>query len=274
MRFLIFFLLLSTELAAQSLSDVLTPYLQELPTKVQVNIAVESLKGRNQSFFHQADERIPAASVIKLPIMVEAMEWVKNGRLALDSLHLLLESEKVGGSGILHTYPPNSRVTYRELVTLMMTHSDNMATNILIRKLGMDQINQRIRAMGLSQSQLNRVMIDTAAVKRGIENYVTTREMNTILTKIYKKKLVTPSLCEQMIDILKQNKDTKAIASLLPATTAIAHKTGTLTYVRGDVGIVYARKPFVLSVFVRGTTTEEANLIIGRLAEICFKHFN
>ena len=271
-------LLMPAWMQAQSLPAKLTAYLNTLPSSVTVSLAVESLTDQT-SFYHNADDRSPSASIIKLPVMVEAMEQVKAGTFVLTEKHLLTEAEKAGGSGVLQTYAAGSPVTNLELVTLMMTHSDNTATNILIHTLGRDAINRRIKAMGLRQTQLNRIMMDTAAVRRGIENYVTAREMNTLLTAIYRQQVATPALCGQMLDILKQNTDTLTIPRLIPKTgsagpVAIAHKTGTLAYVRGDAGIVYARRPFVMSVLVRGTTTEKAEQIIGELALHCFTHFD
>lgn len=274
------FLLLPAFVTAQSLPDQLTAYLQKLPTTTKVSIAVESLAPADATtFYHRADERIPSASIIKLPIMIEAMEWVKDGRINPDEIHILTDSEKAGGDGVLKTYQHRSRISYRDLITLMITHSDNTATNILIKEIGMENINQRIQGLGLSKSQLNRVMMDTAAVRRGVENYVTAREMNGLLRKIYRKEIVSPDLCDQMLDILKRNEDTKTIPRLLPnnsanAPVAVAHKTGTLAYVRGDVGIVYAKTPFVLSVLVEGATTDVAEQLIGEIALICFRYFN
>ncbi|MGV3560448.1 serine hydrolase [Larkinella arboricola] len=271
MKFLLF-LLLPALAMAQKLPHHLKGYLQKIPDTVQVSVAVEELEGKTQ-FYHRADELPPAASVIKVPIMVETMEQVKTGQFDLEKIHILQDAEKTGGSGILKTYPDQSRLTNREVLTLMMTHSDNTATNILIRELGMDNINQRMRSLGLTRSQLNRVMLDTLAVKQGRENRVTAREMNALLRKIYRKEVATPALCDQMIEILKGNRDQKTFRMFLPPSAVIAHKTGELTYVRGDVGIFYVRKPFLLSVFVQGTTTEDAERIIGEIAQICYNQF-
>lgn len=270
------FLLLrmTTPTQGQALTDSLQAYLTHLPSAARVSIAVQSLGHPNQQFSHRANERVPSASVIKLPIMLEVMERVKAGQLNLDKVHTLLASEKVGGSGLLQNYPDQSPVSYRELLRLMMVASDNTATNIFIQLLGRDAINQRIRTIGLTQSQLNRIMMDTLAAKQGRENYVTAQEMNQLLTKIYRHQVATPALCNQMIEILKQNTDRVTIPRLLPQSVVVAHKTGTLAYVRGDAGIVYAREPFVLSVMVEGIPTPEAEQIIGEIALICYQHFS
>lgn len=264
MKFFLF-LLLPALATAQTLPQHLTTYLKKLPATAQVSVAVEELAGKT-TFYHRADDLPPAASVIKLPIMVETMEQVKAGQFDLDKIHLLQDAEKTGGSGILQTYPAQSQLTNREVLTLMMTHSDNTATNILIRELGMDKINQRMRSLGLMQSVLNRLMLDTLAVKQG-------REMNALLKKIYRREVATPALCDQMIEILKGNRDQKTFRMFLPPSTVIAHKTGELTYVRGDVGIFYVTKPFLLSVFVQGVSTQEAERMIGEIAQLCYNQF-
>ena len=270
------FLLLSMTITApcQSLTDSLTAYLRRLPANVRVSLTTKSLTDENVTFSHRADERVPSASVIKLAIMLEAMERVKAGTLNLESIHTLVKSEKVGGSGILQNYPDQSQVSYRELLRLMMVESDNTATNIFINLLNRDAINQRMRAIGLTKSQLNRIMMDTLAAKQGRENYVTSQEMSTLLEKIYRHQVVTPKLCDEMITVLKQVPGNLTMCRLLPKDVAVAHKTGLLAYVRGDVGVVYAKEPFLLSVFVEGLPTPEAEQIIGELAFICYTYFS
>ncbi|GAB3887143.1 serine hydrolase [Spirosoma agri] len=264
---------------SQPLSDSLAAYVKQLPSPTRVSIATRSLTDSRKSFYYRADERVPSASVIKLPIMIEIMERVRAGLLDLDKMHSLLDSEKTGGDGVLKTYPHQRQVSYRDMLRLMLIQSDNTATNIFINELGRDAINRRIRQLGLTKTQLNRVMMDTLAARQGRENYVTAGEMNVLLEKIYRKQVATPNLCDQMIDILKQNEDTVTIPRLLPKGTVVAHKTGTLPYVRGDAAIVYARsegnvEPFLLSVFVEGVSQFEAERIIGDVALVCHSYFS
>jgi beta-lactamase class A len=257
-------------------NDSLTAYIQRLPSTVRVSVALESLADSSVRFYYRADERVPSASIIKVPIMVAAMTAAKEGRLDLDEIHILTDSEKVGGAGILQTYPNRSRLSYADLIRLMISISDNTATNILITDLSREVINAQMRTLGLTKSELNRVMMDTLAARQGRENYVTAREMNQLLTKIYRHELLTPALCEQMLDNLKQNEDTLTMPALLPRSPTgkplvIAHKTGILTYVRSDVGIVYADRPFVLSVLVENAGTEVAGeKVIAELSLIAF----
>ena len=269
---------------SQRLTDSLTTYLQQFGPATRfafarVSMAVRSLTDSSVAFEHRADERVPSASVIKLAIMLEAMEQVKAGTLDPDEIHILIDAEKAWGDGVLKTYSHRSRIAYRELLRLMMIYSDNTATNIFINELGMDAINQRMQTISLTKSRLNRVMMDTLAARQGRENYVTAREMNSLLGKIYRHEVATPALCVQMLDILKQTRnagpeDMLTIPRLLPKGTVVAHKMGILPYVRGDAGIVYTRDPFSLSVFVEGVPTSEAERIIGEIALICYTYFS
>ncbi len=275
------FLLLSLlpATSAQSLSDSLTAYVGRLAPTTRVNLAVQSLTDSSIAFALGADVPVAPASVIKLAIMLEAMEQVKANRLDLSDIHILTDSEKTGGAGVLKTYAHRSRIAYGDLLRLMMVYSDNTATNIFIDELGMEAINQRMKAVGLENSRLNRVMMDTLAVRQGRENVVTAHEMNALLKKIYHHEVATPALCNQMLDLLKQNQDSLTILRLLPEGTVVAHKTGELSYIRGDAGIVFGNarrvtQPFLLTVFVAGVPTPEAERIIGEIALICYLFFS
>ncbi len=268
------FMLLTSVIKAQKPPDfsALQTYLSRLPATAIVNLQVESLAG--EVFFNKDPAgAVPSASVIKIPILVELMEQVKAGKISLDETYTLLATDKTGGSGVIATYPDGRQLSIQELARLMMIASDNTATNIFIRKLGREKINDRMKSLGLASLQLNRVMMDTMAVARGIDNYVTPRDINALLRLIYNQKVATPDLCQKMMDFLFQNQDTVTLPRLIPKTVKIAHKTGGLTYVRGDAGIVFATVPFVISVFIRGVPTETAEKMIGEIGEICFNVF-
>lgn len=285
--FSIFFIGLLPMLPARSqpVFTSLTDYLASLPTTIQVSLALESLTepagmrpadrpGDSVAYFYRADVLTRSASLIKLPIMAEVMSLNAEGHYDLDEIHILLNSEKVGGSGQLQTYPHRSRITYRELLREMMIQSDNTATNIFIEEIGIDAICARMRQLGLLQSQLSRKMMDTAAARQGRENRVTAREMNLLLKKIYRNEIVTPAHCAEMLAILKANEDRLTIPAGLRADVVVAHKTGTLPGLRADAGIVYAPRPFVLTVLVEGAATDAAGeKIIADLTQLAMSEF-
>ncbi len=269
------FMLLFYEIKGQQKPDFapLETYLMSFSSKMRINIQVESLDGYVY-FSQQPQEMVPSASVIKIPILVELMEQVKAGHFQLEDKYILADSDKVGGSGVLSKRMAGEEMNIDELARLMMIASDNTATNVIIRKVGRENINQRSRSLGLESLQLNRLMMDTAAVARGIDNYVTCRDINTLLRLIYHQKVATPMLCERMMGFLYENQDTLTLPRLIPKHIKIAHKTGGLAYVRGDAGIVFGEVPFVISVFIRDTKVEEAEKMLGEIGEICFEILN
>lgn len=274
MRQLIFFafwgMLFSVRAQNHALSTHLNIYFSKLPLGTQVNLQVESLQGAIY-VSRGPDEAVPSASVIKIPILVELMEQVKAGKLRLEDNYTLLAADKTGGSGIIAKYEDATKMTINELARLMMIASDNTATNVIIKKVGREAVNNRMKLLGFPHLQLNRVMMDTAAVARGIDNYINVREINALLRLIHNHTVANEALCERMMAFLLQNEDATTLPKLIPKEVRIAHKTGGLTYVRGDAGIVFTPKPFVISVFVRGTTTEKAEKIIAEVGEICYQ---
>lgn len=241
-------------------------YLAKLPSGIKVTMAVENMEGKSY-FEHRTDVKVPSASVIKVPILMSLMEKAQLNEINLSKVHRLTNAEKAGGSGVLMNASEGKKLTIREIAQEMIRTSDNTATNILIRKIGMETINQNLTKWGATKTRLNRVMMDMEAVKQGRENYV-----NALLRMIYDKKLANPILCDEMMSMLKNCEDETTIPSQLPKDLEIAHKTGTLAYVRGDAAIVFTAQPFVMSIFVEGFDKEAtAEKIIGDLAKICWE---
>lgn len=245
-------------------------YLSKLPAAFKVTMSVESIDGKVY-FSHRADEQVPSASVIKIPILIELMEKVKTHEIDLDKIHTLTNAEKTGGSGILANFAEGKQLTIREIAQEMIRSSDNTATNILIHKIGMEAINLNLVKLGMIKTRLNRLMMDTEAVKQGRENYINVVEINSLMRLIFNKKVATPTLCDEMISMLKNCADSATIPRNLPKDLIIAHKTGSLPYVRGDAAIIYTPKPFIISIFIEGFNNEPAvEKAIGDLAEICW----
>ena len=266
-----FFLLFAMLANAQNVEIALNQYLATLPQSTLVSIRIEDLKGKVH-FAKNELKKIPAASVIKVPIMVEVMEQVAAGKINLLALHTLKAADKTADGGALNAQAAGSKISILDLVRMMISVSDNTATNILINRIGAKAVNAKMKRLGLGGLQLNRKMLDTAAVAKGFENYVTPTEINTLFRQIYHKKIATPAQCDLMMGILKSCEDSTTFRKLLPKSLVMAHKTGELSYVRSDAGIVFANVPFVMSVFVEGTTTKEAEVIIGQIAELAYRY--
>lgn len=198
--------------------------------------------------YHE-DEAYMAASVIKLYIMAEAVRQCKEGILHREDVFRVDASQCVPSCGALTYMHDGLEVTIQDLYTLMIILSDNSATNFLIDILGEEEINAGIRALGCTRTELNRKMYDEEKSARGIQNYVCPEELAILLEGLYNGEILDPQSSEHMLSILKNQRLNGKIPFFihaLPGHGPIAHKTGEDTGISHDVGIVYAKQPFVL----------------------------
>lgn len=188
----------------------------------------------------------PTASSIKIPILVQLFR----DKVDFERKITLQPSDAVGGSGLIQAELAKGplTLTVRELVTAMIEHSDNTATNQCIRMAGMDRVNQMLDGFGFRQTRLRRIMMDTPAARRGDENVSTPAEMAHLVELLYRGQLAGPSETARMIDILKLVK--ADFRRTIPASVEVASKPGDLPGVHCESGIVFLPgRPFVLSVF-------------------------
>ena len=187
---------------------------------------------------HLERETFPTASTIKLAIVYELFKQAEEKKINLDEMIALDRKKAVGGSGVLFEMGTPT-LSIRDYAVLMVTLSDNTATNILIDRLGMDQITARMQGLGLPGTRLRRRMMDTAAAKRGDENVSTPDEIARLLQVMQKGM-------PEAIALLKKPKDNR-LRKGLPEGVESADKSGELEGVRVDAGVVFAKnRPYVL----------------------------
>ena len=215
-----------------------------------------------QEPFVQSSRQQQPASMIKLFVMAKAMEDVKAGRMSLDEPVTLQKEDVVGGAGKLTIYNLGTPITVRELITLMIQASDNTATNALITKLGMGEINAYLEREGYHDTKINHKMmlqkVETMekkgkrlqkVVTKLPDNLSSVQDVGTLFTRLYKHECVGPQEDEIMIDILKGQEDTACFNAALP-DWQIAHKTGEISGLFHDGGIFYGSEGnFVLVIF-------------------------
>jgi len=216
---------------------------------------------------HNENEPLIAASVIKIPIMVEAFRQFEAGILSPNDVHVLRDAEKMPSCGALNRMHDGLEVSLRDLVELMIVLSDNTATNILIDLLGKDNVNATLQSLGITRSVLRRKLFDREAHLKGIENTVTARDMGILLEKMYAGELVSEAASREMLEILRNQKlNGKMPFYLKPRGIASAHKTGEDDGITHDVGIVFARKPFVLCMLSNETDVPAFERLIQETA--------
>jgi len=197
----------------------------------------------------------PAASSIKLAILLElyhqdeqARAGVK-GKATLDDLYTFDPKDLVEDSRVMSGLSAGvTRVTNRDLAQFMVAVSDNTAANVLIDRVGKDNVNAMLRGLGLAKTMLRRKMMDVAAAQRGDENVATPHEMVQLLEAIYKGKVLKADSTRELIKQLSTLKPSY-IPRELPDGVQVANKPGELEGVRTDSGIVFsAKRPFAISV--------------------------
>jgi len=218
------------------------PRLASLPGEVSV-FGKDLATG--EAWAYQADIPLVAASVIKIPILVEAFRQARDGLVSMEETFSIRPEQKMPSCGALTYLHDGLSVTLRDLCVLMIILSDNTATNILIDRLGMENVNQTLRGLDLSQTTLRRKLFDGQAAARGIENTITAWEMGVLLEKIYREQCVSPEADREMLSILLNQRLNGKMPFFLHGTK-IAHKTGEDEGITHDVGIIFAHHPLVL----------------------------
>jgi beta-lactamase class A len=244
-------------------------------------VAIEDLT-TNQTLLWNADEIMPQASAIKITVLAELYHQSQQaaegaaGKARLTDLYTVNSADLVPDSDIMGGLTPRvTRVTLRDLATMMVAVSDNSATNVLIDRVGMDNVNALLDSLGLKNTRLRRKMMDLKAAQQGRENISTPREMMALLEAIYHGKVLNPAMTTDFIKMLSTPKNSE-IARDLPDGVQVADKTGSLEGVRTDSGIVFARnRPFIICVMTTYDRREkQAEAIISRIAVVAYGVFD
>jgi beta-lactamase class A len=202
-----------------------------------------------QKFLLHADEVFPQASSIKIAVLTELYLLAQQKKLSLGELYTVQSSDIVSGSGIMMGMTPGvTRLTLRDLAILMVAVSDNSAANVLIDRVGMENVNAELDSLGLTHSRLRRKMMDLKAAGEGKENISTPREMMSLLENLYSGKVLSKDFTEDFFKVLSTPKESW-IPRDLPEDLRVANKPGSLEGVRNDSGVVFTgNHPYVLCV--------------------------
>ena len=213
-----------------------------------MGVAIEDLTTGDHFFLHE-DEVFAQASSIKITVLADLYLQSQQGKLKLTDLYTVQASDLVPDSDIMNGLTPGiTRVTLRDLATMMVAVSDNTATNVLIDKVGMQNVNAMLDSLGLAHTRLRRKMMDLQAAKEGRENISTPREMMQLLEAIYRGKVLNKESTADFFKMLSTNKSS-FIPRDLPPDLKIANKPGELEAVRNDSGIVFVEgRPYVICV--------------------------
>src|SRR2546425_6611056 len=281
-RFAAVILLLATSFAqTPNKQQVLRQKLEASIAEVDRNldgvlgVAIEDLT-TGQKYLLHADEVFPQASSIKIAVLAELYHQAQQGKLKLTDLYTVQASDLVPDSDIMGGLTPGvTRITLRDLATMMVAVSDNSATNVLIDRVGMENVDGLMTSLGLTRTRLRRKMMDLKAASEGRENISTPGEMMILLENLYRGKVLNKEMTEDFFKVLSTHKSS-FIPRELPEGLKIANKPGELERVRNDSGVVFAEKrPYVICVMTtylqRERDGEEA---ISRISLAAYRMFD
>lgn len=213
-----------------------------------LGVAILDVNSGQKMLLH-ADEAFPQASSIKIAVLAELYRQAQQGRLKLTDLYTVQASDLVPDSNIMGGLTPGiTRVTLRDLATMMVAVSDNSATNVLIDRVGMENVNALLDSLGLSNTRLRRKMMDLKAASEGRENISTPGEMMILLEDLYRGKVLNKELTDDFFKMLSTHKSS-FIPRDLPESVRVANKPGELEGVRNDSGVVFMEnRPYVICV--------------------------
>ena len=261
------------------MSDIET-YINRFTDKT-IAVAVHDL-GTGREILINADESFHPASTIKVHVMMEVFRQAEEGLLSLDDCLLIVNSftsiadgSKFGldvkddSETTLYQRPGESE-NIRELIRLMIVRSSNLATNILLEKVGAKRVNEFIHELGIEGVIVKRGVEDKAAFRLGMNNSATARGLTQTMRLIAEGKVGSNKASEQMIDIMLKQEFNESIPALLPPSTRVAHKTGWTGEFYHDTGLVFPedRKPYTISLMTRGFAEDDEKAAHEGMANI------
>jgi beta-lactamase class A len=238
-------------------------------------VAIKDLASGKEFLLH-GDEIMPQASSIKIAVLADLFLQAQHGKVKLTDDYVVRKEDLVSGSDIMLGLTPGvTRLSLRELATIMVAVSDNSATNVLIGRLGMDDINSMLGNLGLKSTRLRRKMMDLNAAAEGRENVSTPREMMTLLEAVYSGKLLNKEMTADFIKILSTHKESSMLQGM-PDDAIAANKPGELEAVRNDSGIIFIKgRPYILCVMTTYLKDEkDGSAAIRKIAELTYSYFD
>lgn len=256
------------------LNEKIKSEVANLDNSTSANYTVAFMDLKSKDFMSYNSRKVNSASVIKIFIMIEAYKQIEAGVLNENEDIVLRDYMKVGGSGILAREEDGTSQKIVNLIDLMMTQSDNTAANMLIDKLGMDNINKTIGVLGMNDTVLSRKMMDENAINNGIQNYTSVNDLCKVLKMLYNGECVNKEYDSKMLDIMKRHQNSTKIPNPLPDNVLVSHKSGEFTGVENDAGIVFTDKgDYILCILSDNGNSGEQISNINKISKMVYDEF-
>ena len=199
-----------------------------------------------EEFGYQENDQYKAASVIKLPIFMCVAKWIAEGKASWDDRIKVTHESKVPICGALTLFSDEPMVDLKTLCKLMISLSDNCATNLLITHFGIPAYKEEFQRLGLKDTVLARILFDPSPITGNLRNYIVPKEMGMLLEQVYRRTFINEEVSAFIEEVLLLQQINHKIPGYLNYTVEIAHKTGEDEAISLDVGIVFTEHPFIL----------------------------
>lgn len=219
--------------------------------------------------------RVVSASTIKLPILCCALQDVMEGKYSLEQFVPICPGDYCDDTDVFEPTYRQDGASLWEMLYWMIVSSDNTATNAMISLLGFDHVNDYCQTMGLTQTSLQRKMLDFEAIAQGRNNYTSPKDLYRLFAALYHREILNQPLRETALDFLSRCRHTDALQRYLPDPVVVAHKPGGLDHLNHDAGIFLLKdRPFYLGIFTwDGPALDgqpEQNQFIGKLSRMIY----
>lgn len=246
-----------------------------------ISVAAHDLQ-TGREILVNADVMMHPASTMKVPVMMEVFRQAGAGLLSLDERLTIFNSFKsiVDGSGFALDEADDSELTLykrigesetiRELNRLMIVRSSNLATNLLMERVGASRVDTFIKELGIENMTVIRGLEDKKAYRLGMNNAASARSSTQMMRLIAEGRVVSKQACDEMIRVMLDQEFNESIPALLPSNVKVAHKTGWTGEFFHDIGIIFSpnRKPYAISLFTRDFPENDEGQAHGCMAEI------
>lgn len=274
----------------------------------EFGIHIKNLR-TNEEVNINADKLYQMASVFKVPILATLYDLVHQGKIDEMQKIKITEEDLVPGSGVVQELTPGVELTIRDLATLMIIISDNLATDKILEIVGKENVENKMREVGLDHIHIAYPCWDLLRLVAGVgertqnrqsyneiidafetnesdpiifseevkNNLSTARDMSRLMEMIAKDEFVSKAVCEDLRDIMHRQHYKQRIGGMLPPNTKVASKTGSIGTMFNDTGIVYLpddKGEFVMTAYTTGHEEEyRGNDPIAKIARMAFDHF-
>lgn len=241
----------------------------------EVSIIVKRIDNKKEIYKYNSEKKIISASVIKVPIMLAVFEEIKKGNVKLDTNILVKKEDILYDTNIFKN--KDQYYSLEELISWMITYSNNTATNVIIKTFGINKINEYIKnILKLKSTHLERYMLDYKAIENGLNNFTSQEDMLNIFEKLFHKEILTEELCIKAIEILYDQHIKDQIMKYIDKEVKYAHKTGSLDFLNHDVGVMNINgKLFYIGVSVLRSKYKEGNKeLVANLGKLIYEYLN